>query len=112
VLNEALRHEDLIFTMALVGSELSASRLTRFTLGERAPGANRIGGGVDPGPGLDEVRIIDPTETRTPTPPPPVVQPVSCLYTDCATAAPETTQFRSDLVSKFPIQWFESLSAF
>jgi hypothetical protein len=38
-----------------LGGNWSASRPGRFTPGERAPGTNRIGGSVDPRPGLDDV---------------------------------------------------------
>jgi hypothetical protein len=38
----------VFLTSALVGGELSASRLGRFTFGERAPGTHWIGGWVTP----------------------------------------------------------------
>jgi hypothetical protein len=38
----------VFLTSALAGGEWSASRLGRFTLGERAPGTHWIGGWVDP----------------------------------------------------------------
>jgi hypothetical protein len=44
-----------LFTSALAGGEWSVSRPGRFTSGERAPGANWIGGWVDPRAGLDDV---------------------------------------------------------
>jgi hypothetical protein len=40
---------------ALVGDEWSASRLGRFTPGEREPGIYWIGGWLDPRAGLDDV---------------------------------------------------------
>jgi hypothetical protein len=45
----------VFFTSALDGGEWSASRPTRFTPGERAPGAYWIGGWVGPRTGLDDV---------------------------------------------------------
>jgi hypothetical protein len=41
--------------MALVGGELSPSRLSQFTLGERAPNTHWIGGWVGPRTGLENV---------------------------------------------------------
>jgi hypothetical protein len=38
----------IFLTSALAGVEWSASRPSRFTLGERAPGTHLIGGWVDP----------------------------------------------------------------
>jgi hypothetical protein len=55
------------FTPAQVGGEGSASRLSSFTPGERAPGTHWIGGWVGPRFGLDDVErrkfffIIHPT---------------------------------------------------
>jgi hypothetical protein len=43
------------FTSSLVGGEWSASRLGRFTPGDRAPGTHWIGGWVGPRRGLDDV---------------------------------------------------------
>jgi hypothetical protein len=50
----------VFFTSALVGGEWSASRPSRFTPEERAPGNQWIGGWVGPRAGLDamEERII------------------------------------------------------
>jgi hypothetical protein len=45
----------IFLTMTLAGDVWSASRPVRFTPGERAPGAHRIGGWVDPRAGLDDV---------------------------------------------------------
>jgi hypothetical protein len=45
----------IFLTSALAGGEWSASRLYRFTLGERAPGTHWIGGWVDPRAGLDDM---------------------------------------------------------
>jgi hypothetical protein len=46
----------LFLTLVLVGSEWSASRSSRFTAGERAPGFHWIGGWVGPSTGLDDVK--------------------------------------------------------
>jgi hypothetical protein len=43
---------------AVAGGEWSASRLCRFTLGERAFGTRWIGGWVGPRAGLDDVEKI------------------------------------------------------
>jgi hypothetical protein len=43
------------FTSAVFGGQLSASRPSRFTPGERAPGTHWIGGWVSPRAGLDDV---------------------------------------------------------
>jgi hypothetical protein len=45
----------IFLTYALTGVEWSASRLCRFTPGERAPGTHWIGGWVDPRAGLDDL---------------------------------------------------------
>jgi hypothetical protein len=45
----------IFLTSALFGGEWSASRLCRFTPGERAPGTHWIGGWVNPRAGLDNV---------------------------------------------------------
>jgi hypothetical protein len=45
----------VFLTSALVGGEWSASRPSRFTPGERAPGTHWIGGLVDPRACLDDV---------------------------------------------------------
>jgi hypothetical protein len=42
-------------TSALIGGEWPASRLGRFTPGDRAPGTHWIGGWVGPTAGLDNV---------------------------------------------------------
>jgi hypothetical protein len=58
----------IFLTSALVGGEWSASRPGHFTPWERAPGTHWTGGWVGPRAGLDDVeKILDPTETRTPT---------------------------------------------
>jgi hypothetical protein len=49
VLNQTLRHEDVD------GGDWSASRPSRFTPKERAPGAHWIGEWVNPRAGLDAV---------------------------------------------------------
>jgi hypothetical protein len=60
----ALRHEGVwgsegialfYLTSALDGGELSASRLGRFTPGERVPGTHWIGGWVNPRTGPDAI---------------------------------------------------------
>jgi hypothetical protein len=48
----------VFLTSALVGGELSTSRLGRFTPGERAPGTHWLGGWVGPRTGLDDVEKI------------------------------------------------------
>jgi hypothetical protein len=45
----------IVLTSALVGAEWSASRPSRFTPGERAPGTHCIGCCVDHRAGLDDV---------------------------------------------------------
>jgi hypothetical protein len=45
----------IFLTSALVEGERPASRPSRFTPGERAPGTHWIGGWVDPSAGLDNV---------------------------------------------------------
>jgi hypothetical protein len=45
----------IFLTSALVRGECSASRLYRFTPGERAPSTHWIGGWVDPRAGLQDV---------------------------------------------------------
>jgi hypothetical protein len=45
----------IFLTSALAGGEWSASRLGRFTPGERSPGTHWIGGWVDPRAGLDDL---------------------------------------------------------
>jgi hypothetical protein len=63
------------FTSALNGDEWPASRTGRFTLVERAPGTQLIGGWVDPRAGLDDL------EKRKFLTLPSVVQPVASRYT-------------------------------
>jgi hypothetical protein len=45
----------ILLILALSGGEWSASRLGRFTPGERAPGTHWMGSWVDPRAGLDDV---------------------------------------------------------
>jgi hypothetical protein len=45
----------IFLTSALAGSEWSASRPCRFTIGERTPGIHCIGGWVGSRAGLDDV---------------------------------------------------------
>jgi hypothetical protein len=56
----------VFLTKVLVGGERSASRISRFTPGERAPGTHLIGGWVGPRAGMDVEKILDSTGTRTP----------------------------------------------
>jgi hypothetical protein len=59
----------VFLTSELDGGELSASRPSRFTLGEIAPDIDWIGGWVGPRAGLDAVeKILALTWIRTPTP--------------------------------------------
>jgi hypothetical protein len=59
----------IFLASALAGGDWSATRTSRFTPGERAPGTHWIGGWVSPRGGLDDVeKILDPSRTRTPTP--------------------------------------------
>jgi hypothetical protein len=55
----------VLFILAVVGGEWSASRSCRFTPWVRAPVTDWIGRWLDPRAGLDD---IDPSLTRTPTP--------------------------------------------
>jgi hypothetical protein len=48
----------IFLTSALVGCEWLASRLGRFTTGERAFGTHWIGGWMGPRAGLDDVKKI------------------------------------------------------
>jgi hypothetical protein len=59
----------VFLTAALVGGAWSASRPGRFIPGEKAACTHWIGGWLDPRAGLDDLekRILDLTETRTPT---------------------------------------------
>jgi hypothetical protein len=70
-----------ILTSALDGGEWSASRLCRFTPGERAPGTHWIGGWVGPRFGLDAVekRKIFHCPGIEPGP----LYRLSYLYSDC-----------------------------
>jgi hypothetical protein len=70
-------------TSALDGGQLSASRPSRFTPRERAPGTHWIGGWVGPGATLDAVvkrNILSPRRESNPRT--PIVQPVAQRYTD------------------------------
>jgi hypothetical protein len=60
----------VFLTSALVVDEWLASRPCSFTPGERAPGTHWIGGWVGLKSwygGYGDVKILDPTGTRTPT---------------------------------------------
>jgi hypothetical protein len=75
-------------TSALEWGEWSASRPSRFTPRERAPGTHWIGGWVGPRAVLDAVvkRKI-PSPRRESNPRTPIVQPVAQRYTDWAITA-------------------------
>jgi hypothetical protein len=54
----------VFLTLAVVGGEWSASRLSPFTPGERAPSTHWIGGWVGPRTDLDDMeKILDSTGT-------------------------------------------------
>jgi hypothetical protein len=62
-------YNHIFLTSALAVGEWSATRLVRFTTGERASGIHCIGGWVDPRADLDDVeKILDHIGTRTPNP--------------------------------------------
>jgi hypothetical protein len=93
-LNWASRHEGVLgermysLTSALDGDKWSASRPGRFTLRERAPGTQWIGGWV--GPRAVLVAVVKrkiPTPRRESNPITPIVQPVAQRYTDWAIMA-------------------------
>jgi hypothetical protein len=100
--NEAPRHEGVLeewrysythsLALALDGGDWSASRPSRFTSRERAPGTHWIGGWVVPRAVLDAVvkRKI-PNPPRESNPSDPIVQPVAQRYTDWAITALWTT---------------------
>jgi hypothetical protein len=75
-------------TSALDGGEWSASRPSRFTPKETAPGTHWIGGWVGPRAVLNSVvkRKI-PSPRRESNPKTPIVQPVAQRYTDWAITA-------------------------
>jgi hypothetical protein len=76
-------------TSALVGGEWSASRLGRFTPGEKAPVTHWIGGWVGPRTGLDDMekrKFLTVYSNADPS----VVHPVASRYIDCAIPAPLT----------------------
>jgi hypothetical protein len=60
----------IFLTSALVGGELSASRPGRFTSGKESPVAivQEVGWTPELIWTIGEVKILDPTGTRTPTP--------------------------------------------
>jgi hypothetical protein len=71
-------------TSALVGGEWLAPRPGRFTPGEGAPGTHWTGGWVGRRTSLDDlekIKILDPTGTRTPTPPVAIPTTLSWLLT-------------------------------
>jgi hypothetical protein len=75
-------------TSAFDGGEWSASRPGRFTLRERAPGTNWIGGWVDSRAGLyTVVKRKIPSSSRKSNPRSPIVQSVAQRYTDWAITA-------------------------
>jgi hypothetical protein len=70
-------------TSTLDGGEWSASRLGRFTPGERATGTHWIGGWVGPRAVLDAVvKKKIPSPRRETNPRTPIVQPVAQRYTN------------------------------
>jgi hypothetical protein len=91
--NSAPRHEGVLgewryrsthsLTSALDGGEWSASRPSRFTPRERAPGTHWIGDWVGPRTVLDAVvKRKVPSSRRESNPRTPIVQPVVQRYTD------------------------------
>jgi hypothetical protein len=86
-MGEWMYRSTFFLTSAIVGGDRSASRPSRFTPGERAPGAHWIGDWVDPRAGLDDMEKkflnlpgleLDPS----------VVQPIASRYTDYAVPDP------------------------
>jgi hypothetical protein len=78
----------VFLSSALVRGESSASSPCRVNPGERAPvpaGHRRLGGLQSPSGRYEEMKIHNPTVTRTPTP--QSSSPISSRYTDCATTA-------------------------
>jgi hypothetical protein len=94
-------------TSALDGGEWSASRPSRFTSRERAPGTHWIGGWVGTRAVLDPVmkRKI-PSPRRESNPRTPIVQPVAQRYTDWAITALRW----GVIVSKQRRKWYEGVS--
>jgi hypothetical protein len=84
-------------TSALDGGKWSASRPSRFTPKERAPGTHWIGGWVGPRAVLDAVvkRKI-PSPRRKSNPRTLIVEPVAQRYTDWAITAPHEAAIRSN----------------
>jgi hypothetical protein len=74
-------------TSALDEGELSASRPSRFTPRERAPGTHWIGGWVDFRAILDAVKRKIPSLHQESNPRTPIAQPVVQRYTDWANTA-------------------------
>jgi hypothetical protein len=73
----------VFLTSALVGGQLSASRLDLLTTRERALGTHWTGGWVGPRTGLDDVekrKILPPSRLE----PLPLSRPARSRYTDCA----------------------------
>jgi hypothetical protein len=79
----------VFLTPAVAGTEWSASRTGRFTLGERVPGTYWIGGWVDPRADLHDVEKRKFLTLLGLNSDPSVVQPVASDYTDCAIPAPD-----------------------
>jgi hypothetical protein len=79
-------YSHIFLISALVRGEWSASRLCRFTPGERAIGTHWTGGWVGSSDGINNVeKILDPH--RDSNSEPSVVQPVAGRYTDYAIPA-------------------------
>jgi hypothetical protein len=94
VLNQAPRHEGVLgewkyrsthsLTSALDGGEWSASRPSRFTSRERAPGTRWIGGWVGPRAVMEAVvKWTIPISRRESNPRTPIVQPVALYGLSC-----------------------------
>jgi hypothetical protein len=80
----------IFLSSALVGGEWSASRLSRFTLGERTPGTHWIGGWVNPRAGLDNMerrKFLTYRDWKSNSDP-SFLQPVASRYDECAIAPP------------------------
>jgi hypothetical protein len=78
-------HEFL--TSALVGGELSASRLGRFTPRKRASATHWIKGWVGPRTSLDDVEKKETLPNRDSNSDSLAIQAVASRYTDCAIRA-------------------------
>jgi hypothetical protein len=86
-MGEWMYRSTFFLTSALAGGEWSASRLGRFTPGERATGTNWIGGWVDSEPVWTTWRRENTLSYRDSNYNPSVVQRVASPYTDYAILA-------------------------